>query len=243
MIEPARRMRRRLTAVATATRVGRLMDRRTKGVRIVSRSGAGLRSRSRWIAVAAGCVAILAVEVAPASAADVLARSAFNTSAQGWTAVGDTASPVTFMATGGNPGGYVTVDDSATGGVMYWQAPAAFLGDKSAAYKGILRFDLRQSVNSDQFDTDDVILSGGGLTLTYNTATNPSLDPSWTRYTARLVKTGWYDQGAAAPATAADMQTALASISSLRIRAEYQTGPDNDDLDNPLIRAPAPPAR
>lgn len=173
---------------------------------------------------------------APAPAATLLS-STFNTDVDGWTAQGDTSAPATWIASGGHPGGYVQVSDTASGGVMFWAAPAKFLGDKSAAYSGRLRFDLRQSDVSSPFDDRDVILDGGGLTLVYDTANNPGT--SFTRYSVPLTPVGWHETTLSGPRpTVAEFKTALASISALRIRAEYRNGPDVDAIDTVVLTAP-----
>lgn len=172
----------------------------------------------------------------PASAA-TLVSSNFNTSVDGWTAVGDTTAPATWVATGGNPGGFVQVSDTASGGVMFWVAPAKFLGDKATTYSGRLRFDLRQSDTSSQFEDSDVVLEGAGMTLVYDTAANPGT--SFTRYVVPLTVVGWHEGTLSGPRpTVAEFKTALGSISALRIRAEYRTGADVDDIDNVVMTTP-----
>ncbi len=161
--------------------------------------------------------------------------STFDANDEGWTAIGDVAVPVTFHPLGGNPGGFVDVVDSVTGGVMYFVAPAKFLGNQSAAYGTNLTFDLKQiySGSPSQFDADDVILTGASLTLAFDTAFNPGNDV-WTSYSVPLVaSTGWHVNNISGPlASEAQLQSVLGSLSSLRIRAEYRTGDDTDSLDN-----------
>jgi hypothetical protein len=167
-----------------------------------------------------------------ASAATVI--STFNTDTEGWSAAGDFATPVTWTATGGNPGGTVSIEDSVTGGVTFFVAPGKFLGNHADAYGKTLTFDLKQIIGSpNQFDDDDVFITGAGTTLAYDTPYNPAVDGSWTSYSVPLSQTGWHVGGiSGAAATQAQMQSVLASITDLRIRAEYQSGADTDYLDN-----------
>jgi hypothetical protein len=79
---------------------------------------------------------------AAAAQADIV--SMFNSDTQGWTVVGDEVGPVTWVSSGGNPGGYVSVTDSVVGGVMYFVAPDPYFGDHSGAYGTALTFDLIQ---------------------------------------------------------------------------------------------------
>lgn len=192
-----------------------------------------MQQRYRW---AVGAVAAAAVTIAtgipPASAATtpLAIKSTFNASNEGWRVIGDTtAEAATFRSTGGNPGGYAEAADAATGGVMYWLAPAKFLGDRSGFYEGKLLFDLRQSATDTQFDDNDVELEGGGLTLTFNHSPNPGTN--WTHYAISLRETAGWRNGSVA-ATEADMRNALKNLTALRIRAEFRTGADTDGLDN-----------
>jgi len=179
----------------------------------------------------AAAFAAVSCVIATSSAATI---STFDSSADGWTAVGDTAAPVTFIATGGNPGGFVQVEDSVSGGVIYFVAPSKFLGNHSAAYGTNFQFDLMQFFTEapDQFDDDDILLTGAGLTLAFDTATNP-LNGAWSSYSVPLVETGWHLTNIAGPPpTQAQMQSVLGNLTSVEIRGEFQTGPDTDSLDN-----------
>ncbi|MEX0741201.1 MAG: FG-GAP-like repeat-containing protein, partial [Phycisphaeraceae bacterium] len=59
----------------------------------------------------------------------------------GWTAFGDTGNP-RWESEGGNPGGSFAVEDLAQGPVVYFSAPAKFLGDRSSSYGLPLAYDL-----------------------------------------------------------------------------------------------------
>jgi hypothetical protein len=109
------------------------------------------------------------------------ASSYFDTNAEGWSAIGDFAVPVTWIASGGNPGGNIDLVDGVSGGVMYFVAPAKFLGNQSSAFGQPLSFDLKQHISGspNPFDDTDVLLAGGGLTLALNTESNPAFD-AWT---------------------------------------------------------------
>jgi len=176
------------------------------------------------------CVgAVACLPVAASDAATV--KSTFDSSVEGWTVAGDPSAQPTFVATGGNPGGFSRVADTVSGATMYWAAPPRFRGDRSGDYGGELSFDLKQSSVTSQFDDDDVVLSGGGLTLVFNTPQNPGID--WTHYAVSLTETaGWKNKATGSAPTKAQMVAVLASLTSIRIRAEYVTGPDTDDLDN-----------
>lgn len=169
-----------------------------------------------------------------ASLPTLAATSTFDSDAEGWSAQGDIEGPLTWSATGGNPGGNVFIDDLTTGGVTYFVAPALFHGNFAGAFGTQLTFDLMQRYpgGANQFNDEDVILSGGGLTVVYDTANNP-VNNGWTSYSVPLSPTGWRlnTLSGSAP-TEEQFLAVLSNLSSLRIRAEYQTGADIGHLDN-----------
>jgi hypothetical protein len=180
---------------------------------------------------------VTALGVSSSYAAHPLSRpvSKFKHSAEKWTVVGDPQSPTpTFIKHGGNPGGFIETSDAAQGGIMYWSAPAKFLGNQGKAYGGTLRFDLRSHESGHPFDASDVILKGGAVRLTYDTPNNPTSD--WTRYDVPLSETGWMKGDV--PASKADMLACLASLKTVLIRAEYASQTETDDLDNVFIKKP-----
>lgn len=184
------------------------------------------------------CLTLLA---APAAQAASLRVSTFDSNDEGWRVVGDAqgASDVpNYSASGGNPGGYISANDDAVGGVWYWSAPTKFLGNVAAAYGKTLSFDLRQSALDTQFDADDVILLSSALNLAFDTANNPGL--SWTSYSVPLIETaGWKKQGTTTVPTPTEMQSVLASLTGLQIRGEFRTGADTGSLDNVRLEATA----
>ncbi len=163
--------------------------------------------------------------------------SNFTTNAEDWMVVGDATSAFPlYVAQGGNTGGYVSADDTAAGGVWYWSAPAKFLGDQSSSFGKTLSFDLKQSSINSQFDTDDIIISNGQITITYDHAYNPGLD--WTSYSVVLdTINAWKidDITSGELATSEQIMTVLSNILSLKIRGEFITGSDTGGLDNVIL--------
>ena len=160
--------------------------------------------------------------------------STFTAGTEGWSAMGDVQGSLTWSATGGNPTGYVFIDDLTTGGVTYFVAPSSFLGDVRGAYGTSLTFDLRQVYPGapNQFNDEDVLLQGAGLTLAYDLTTNPA-NGSWTSYSVPLLAAGWRVGSLSGPiATADQLQSVLSNLTALRVRAEYQSGADVGSLDN-----------
>lgn len=179
----------------------------------------------------ASALAILLSASLPALAA----TSTFDTDAEGWSAQGDIEGPLTWIATGGNPGGHVFIDDLTTGGVTYFVAPSLFHGNHINALGTDLTFDLMQIYpgSPNQFNSEDVILQGNGLTLVYNTTSNPG-NNIWTSYSVPLAAAaGWkLNTLSGSDVTHEQFVTVLSNLSALKIRAEYQSGADIGHLDN-----------
>jgi hypothetical protein len=125
---------------------------------------------------------LIACATAQTMGQTILATTTFDASADGWDSVtSDTLLPFaivgtfapTWVATGGNGGGFIRrldPDSVAT----YWRAPAAYMGDKSAAYGGTLSWDMIQSTRSGQVGAvTDVVLQGAGLTLVFEHSYTP----------------------------------------------------------------------
>jgi hypothetical protein len=170
--------------------------------------------------------------------------STFDLTSEGWTALGDVAAPLTWVATGGSPGGHVSIIDSVTGGTTYFVAPSSYLGNKVASIGKSLTFDLQQSYPgpANQFRNSDVVLMGGGLTLAYDTAQHPA-NGAWTSYAVPLNAAGWHiGNYLGAAVTDAQFKSVMSSLTALQIRAEYQTGSDTGKLDNVMLAVPEPSA-
>ena len=171
------------------------------------------------------------------------ALSTFDSGAQGWSAAGDVTGDLQWSAADGNPGGHVFIDDQTTGGVTFFVAPDMYLGDKSFAAGTMLTFDLRQVYpgGTNQFNDEDVILQGAGLTLAYDLASNPA-NGGWTSYAVPLSAGSWHISTLnGAVASEQQFASVLSNLTGLRIRAEYQSGADIGSLDN-VSMVPEPSA-
>lgn len=189
----------------------------------------------------------------PATGMAQLAQSDFATGTDGWLNVTlpyPSAIPPTVLFVFGptwnaGAGGYLSMPDpdgTGAGNSEYWQAPAAFLGAKGAAYGGTLSFDLANPGSGNgSYAEEDLILVGGGLTLVAMLPSTPGT--SLGHYAVALTEAGWKRDGLAGPVpTRAEFQSVLASLTQLFIRAEYQLGPDTEYLDNVVMTAGSPAA-
>lgn len=177
--------------------------------------------------------AAVALLLAAASRADALliAQSNFDANAEGWTisTFGD-GTNLAHSASGGVPGGYISITDGQTGGVFNFSAPAGYLGNKSSAYGGSLSYSQSQQGTGTQVDFADVALIGAGLTLVFDAGPNPAFFPTWTSHNVSLLASaGWkIDSLSGAAATEAQLQQVLGNLTELRIRGEFQGAPGAD---------------
>ena len=173
--------------------------------------------------------------------AATLAESTFSAGAEGWE-VGDFfsstgATSPTWLAAGGNPGGFIQTTD-----IFDWnafQAPAAFLGNQSAAYGGSLHLDS-QVLASDGADYPMVAISDGSTILQFPTAPPGT---AWTSYDISLLASaGWEVSDGAGnslgAATEAQLQTVLGNLQFLNVDADWLTGNDTVGLDNVRLSSP-----
>jgi hypothetical protein len=165
------------------------------------------------------------------------ASSTFEANDDGWIIGNNGASSTkpTLEREGGNPSGNICGKDVDEGDIWYFSAPPKYLGNASASYGKRLTFDLKQGADFSQIHGRDVILNGGGLSLTLAMAFTPRRD--WTPYAFSLDELGGWtvdDQtGRGPPATAEQLQQVLATLTSLRIRGEFFDGlGDTACLDN-----------
>jgi len=158
--------------------------------------------------------------------------STFTANDEGWR-VGDYLVPSvpsvpTYLAAGGNPGGFIRTDDRSAWTAFL--APAAYLGNQSAFLGGTLRFDIR-ILASDPTVYPPVLLEGAGLQIARIGVANP-VNNIWNTFQIALVETGWYHTTTLNPVTAAEFASVMGNLTALRISADWLTGPDQVDLDN-----------
>src|SRR6185503_17758025 len=144
---------------------------------------------------------LLTAYLATVGAARGTVVSTFDAGDEGWRIVDLTlpADPITppgapvapvFQATGGNPGGFIEFTDPSDAS-FYFQAPAAYLGDQSAAYGTFFSFEQFSTPTTPAWrDDPDVILVGGGQALVYQGSANPGA--TFTPFIVTLAQTGWH---------------------------------------------------
>lgn len=160
----------------------------------------------------------------------------FTASAQGWVVSGDTGSTEpAFHSSGGSPGGHISHVDEALGETWYFRAPDSVLKQLAAAEHGTLSYSLKQSSDDTGFLDDDVIIVGPAGRLSFRFGTSPGT--GWTSFSVKLTAAAGWRWNWNAPATQEQIHRVLANPTSLEIRGEYHTGPDEGALDNVVLRS------
>jgi large repetitive protein len=166
---------------------------------------------------------------------DIL-KSTFNTDAEGWTihTPSDPNTTLTWHETGGNPGGYVRLNDGAQGTEDWFAAPDKFLGDKSEYYGGILKFDLRHS--------HDLTGSQVGVRLIGSAITIQAIidrpNQTWMTYTISLSEGHWTVASSDSLASGEEILQVLGNIITINIHGDYRSGTEQSSLDNVMMILP-----
>jgi hypothetical protein len=182
--------------------------------------------------------------------AGVIASNTFDAGVEGWSAVaadpGSAAynlvstSPAVFQPAGGNPGGYAETDDLDTNDTLF-RAPAAYLGNLLAAIGGSLTYDLLYNGALD-YNSNDLVIKGGGAVLTYNRAIPALSANTWTSLAVTLAPgAGWSNHATGNPATLADFETVFANVTDFWILAEFTNGVvETAGIDNVVLNDAVP---
>jgi hypothetical protein len=146
------------------------------------------------------------------------AAAGFDTDAEGWTTTD--GGQQTWVATGGNGGGWLRVAD-VSGGVFLLNAPSTWLGNWSAYLGGTISFDALNA-NGDSPDWasfGEITITGaaGTVVLDAIAAGNPPADGQWHRYSVLLAPSaGW--------SGSASLAAVLAHVTGLTIQGEFHDG-------------------
>lgn len=166
------------------------------------------------------------------------ASSSFTAGDEGWTiadlpgnATAYTPLLGTFPVAYDSAGGFISATDP-TNNTIFLSAPAAYLGNQSAAAGGTLTFDLRTTHDTWTLDTVVVLVGANGTVLV-----NPVAQPPanvWSSYSVAISPGGWRVTNPAGPlATAADLAGVLSNVSMLALPAEFGNGlVETTSLDN-----------
>jgi hypothetical protein len=168
--------------------------------------------------------------------ARTLVSHAFATSSDGWQVSGDSGSfEPYFHASGGDPGGYISHTDEALGETWYFRAPDSVLTALAAAEHGTLSYRIKQSAEQASVLDDDIVIVGPEGRLSYRFRTSPGT--GWTSFSVKLTAELGWRWNWNAQASQQQIRSVLANSTSLEIRGEYHTGPDEGALDSVVLTA------
>ncbi|MFO0829138.1 MAG: laminin B domain-containing protein [Phycisphaerales bacterium] len=144
---------------------------------------------------------------------------------------------ITWFASGGNPGGYIRSTDPS-GNCYTYEAPSAFVGDRTEYIDGRLAWSIRTNV-ADWLPGSVVILIGAGQVLVADVP-QPTTN-AWLRYGVMLSATNFrIGSASGAQATQAQLASTMANITAIRISAEFgsEAGEETVDLDSVTLQGP-----
>lgn len=180
--------------------------------------------------------------IAPLFSQPFAVASLFDSDLEGWTkGLGsDPGSSVSWISTGGNPGGFLRLNEAAQGAFDNIAAPASFLGNKSSFIGGTLSLDrLTNTLTSPSNRNDDVRLTGGGLALRYDLP-NPGLG-EWIREEIPLAAdAGWVRISDGIAPTSTQFSSVMADLTGLFLLADFRSGAETPSFDNIILTVPEP---
>jgi alkaline phosphatase D len=192
---------------------------------------------TRFTAIVSGAlVCLMGVGAQSLPRERTLVAHDFEASSHGWLVSGDTgAFQPRLHAAGGDPGGYISHADEAQGETWYFRAPDSVLTALAAAEHGTLSYSLKQSAELSGVLDDDVVIAGPAGRLSFRFRTSPGT--GWTPFSVKLTAAAGWRWNWNAPASQEQIRSVLANPTSLEIRGEYHTGPDEGALDTVVLRA------
>ena len=162
------------------------------------------------------------------NAASIVLESTFDNGDEGWGIRGD-GTNFTYHASGGNPGGFISVEDRGLGETWFFLAPDTWAGDWTSYIGGILSFDLKFiSGDTDKyFSGFDVILETKdiGNYAEWISGIDPGLG-TWAHYEVRISESNFKIVGNKT------WKEILSNVTHLLIRGEHSLGPDTEGIDN-----------
>lgn len=144
---------------------------------------------------------------------------------------------ISWIGAGGDPDGFIRSTDPSSNCYSY-EAPAAFVGNRSAYLAGSFCWSIRTNVN-DWLPGSVLILIGGGTTLVADVPQPAS--GAWLRYCVPLTASSFtVGSAGGAAATPAQLNSVLAALGAVRISAEFgsEAGEETVDLDSVILRGP-----
>lgn len=154
---------------------------------------------------------------------EVVAQSDFESGADGWTLISD--GTLSWQNTGGNPGGWLRIDDNNTGGHIWAIAPQKFQGNWN--YLSYVSVDLN-IIFGPATETYEIQIQGPGGSAEFRSGIIPQAD--WQTFQVPLSEAAW-------TMISGNWQDLIVNVQQLRVEAEFRTGDEACGIDNvKLIR-------
>lgn len=175
-----------------------------------------------------------ALGLSPLTASIVIIESTFDTDLDGWTKApgSDSGTTLTWVSSGGNPDGFLRVNEAAQGNIDRIAAPAKFLGDMSFFIGGTFGMDrLTNTLSNPITSEDDIRLIGASLSLRFDLP-SPGLNV-WITETVDLTHDGGWvrvDNGLAP--TPSDYATVMGNLQGIHLLADFRSGAETPSFDN-----------
>jgi len=181
-------------------------------------------------------IAALVVAITSGAATAATVSSDFTLGREGWsvTTFTDNGEPnflvpqstgflPTFVALGGDPGGFMQISDPDDGWT-YFISPDTYHGNQSDKLGGTLGFSLQHSGGTLIGNPPHAVLKGGGRVLVADAGEPPALMPNWTRYNISMTAGNWrVGTLTGALATEAELALTLGALDGLFLVAEFVT--------------------
>lgn len=128
--------------------------------------------------------------------------------------------------------GHLQASDRGTGDYWHFSAPQKFLGDKKAAYGGLLLFELNQIANGSKTFHDHVLVLSDGKRELFYTVSPAKRSVGWVKFRIELVEgKGW----TAKPEAKVDKRMlvqVLSNLKQLKINCEHTSAQEIGGLRN-----------
>ena len=183
-------------------------------------------------------LAALGIAASALEASATTITSDFSTDLEGWTATAGSGTPV-WTASGGNPAGYLFIDNVDGAVIVRVIAPAKFLGDLSSSNGGTLSFDgnllsAGNIINQISYGRVRISTSSGSPATLDLSPGNPALGV-WTSYSAPLDAATWGQ-------TPARWAQILSNVTMIEITLEAVSGLETNGFDNFAITSVPEPS-
>jgi len=154
---------------------------------------------------------------------DAFITSDFENDLDGWSAIGDGVA--TWIESGGNPGGWMRIEDDVQDHYAWAKAPSKFLGDWESLGITYISADVEE-LSLNPYEPFDFEISGPGGTADYNSGIIPTT--SWQIILAPLQESAWN-------ITQGTWEDIISNVTEFLVDAEFNNGQEKVGIDNVIL--------